>query len=61
MSGCMISPPIELHHCECENLDRACCLERTFRLPQKRHTLNQMIAEQALDMRILKEAAKGNW
>ena len=30
MSGCMISPPIELHHCECENFDRACCAGKDF-------------------------------
>ena len=40
-----VTPPIEVHHCERENLARTNSPERTFRTPQKRHTVDQIVAK----------------
>jgi len=43
---CRWCPPIEeLPHSKCENLDQANCPERNFRIPQKRHTVDQIVAK----------------
>ncbi len=40
-----VTPPIEVHHCEGENLARANCPKKTFRMPRERHTVDRVVAK----------------